>query len=82
MGLKAEIRGRTVQDIAGEVLDLAYQGLSARKRLNGAGDNETGFLTPLRQVGESGETPAERKLRLYKGAWTESVDPVFFECSY
>ena len=82
MGLKAEIRGRTVQDIAGEVLDLAYRGLTARARLNGAGDNETGFLTPLRQVVESGETPAERKLRLYKGAWKESVDPVFFECSY
>mgnify|MGYP001813929213 FL=1 len=82
MGLKAEIRGRTVQDIAGEVLDLAYRGLTARARLNGAGDNETGFLTPLRQVVESGETPAERKLRLYNGAWKESVDPVFFECSY
>jgi glutamate--cysteine ligase len=82
LGLKAEIRGRTVQDIAGEVLDLAYRGLTARARLNGAGDNETGFLTPLRQVVESGETPAERKLRLYKGAWKESVDPVFFECSY
>jgi glutamate--cysteine ligase len=82
LGLKAEIRGRTVQDIAGEVLDLAYRGLTARARLNGAGDNETGFLSPLRQVVESGETPAERKLRLYNGAWKESVDPVFFECSY
>ena len=82
LGLNAEVRGRTVQDIAGEVLDLAYQGLSARKRLNGAGDNETGFLTPLRQVVDNGETPAERKLGLYHGAWKESVDPVFFECSY
>jgi glutamate--cysteine ligase len=82
LGLKAEIRGRTVQDIAGEVLDLAYRGLTARARLNGAGDNETGFLSPLRQVVESGETPAERKLKLYNGTWKESVDPVFFECSY
>jgi len=31
---------------------------------------------------EKGETPAERKLKLYHGAWGGSVDPVFFECSY
>ena len=82
IGLKAEIRGRTVQDIATEVIEIASHGLAARARLNGAGDNETGFLSPLRQVAESGETPAERKLKLYHDAWKESVDPVFFECSY
>jgi len=81
-GLAATVRGRTVREIASEVIELASQGLTARARLNGAGDNETGFLSPLRQVAESGETPAERKLGLYHGAWKESVDPVFFECSY
>ena len=60
LGLAAEIRGRTVREIAGEVIELASQGLTDRARLNGAGDNETGFLSPLRHVAESGETPAER----------------------
>lgn len=82
IGLAAQIRGRTVREIAGEVIELASQGLTARARLNGAGDNETGFLSPLRHVAESSETPAERKLGLYHGAWKESVDPVFFECAY
>jgi glutamate--cysteine ligase len=82
LGLKAEICGRTVQEISTEVIELATEGLAARARLNGAGDNETGFLLPLRHVAESGETPAERKLKLFHGAWNGSVDPLFFECSY
>jgi len=82
LGLQATIRGRTVRDMAFEVIELASAGLAARGRLNAAGDNETGFLAPLQEVVEKGETPAERKLKLYHGAWGGSVDPVFFECSY
>ena len=33
-----------------EVLDIAAAGLTARARLNSAGDNESGFLDPLREV--------------------------------
>ena len=82
LGFRASIRGRTVQEIAQDVVELAHRGLSARGRLNSAGDNETGFLAPLQDVAERGETPAERKLKLYHGEWKESVDPIFFECSY
>jgi glutamate--cysteine ligase len=82
LGLKATIRGRTVQSIAKDVIELANDGLVARGRLNAAGDNETGFLNPLRDVVESGVTPAERKLKLYHGEWNGSVDPVFTECAY
>ena len=82
LGLQATIRGRTVREMAFEVIELASAGLAARGRLNAAGDNETGFLAPLQEVVEKGETPAERKLKLYHGAWGGSVDPVFFECSY
>lgn len=82
LGLKATIRGRTVQAIAKDVIELANDGLVARGRLNAAGDNETGFLNPLRDVAESGVTPAERKVKLYHGVWNGSVDPIFTECAY
>jgi len=82
LGLSAEVRGRSVQDIAKELIDLAGQGLTARARLNAAGDNETGFLAPLQEVADTGVTPAERKLALYHGAWNGSVDPAFTECAY
>jgi glutamate--cysteine ligase len=81
-GLQASIRGRTVQAIALEVIELARNGLNARGRLNSAGDNETGFLNPLQEVADRGQTPAERKLALFRSDWNGSVDPVFMECSY
>ena len=82
LGLEARIRGRSVRELAGEVIELARNGLIARKRLNAAGDNETGFLSPLQEVADSGITPAERKLKLYEGEWDHSVDPIFTECAY
>jgi len=82
IGLRAEIRGRTVQSIALELLELANQGLVARARLNAAGDNETGFLSTLQEVASTGVTPAERKLKLFHGEWNGSVDPVFTTCAY
>ena len=82
LGLKATVRGRSVQSMALEVIELARIGLSARSRLNTAGDNESGFLATLQDVAERGLTPADRKLALYHGAWNGSVDPVFAECSY
>jgi glutamate--cysteine ligase len=82
LGFRATIRGQSVQSVALELIELARIGLNARNRLNSAGDNETGFLAPLQDVAESGVTPAERKLALFKGAWNGSVDPAFTECAY
>jgi glutamate--cysteine ligase len=82
LGLRATVRGRSVRDMARELIELARAGLAARARLNAAGDNETGFLEPLQEVAETSVTPAERKLALYHGAWNGSIDPVFTECAY
>ncbi len=82
VGFKASIGGRSLQEIALELLEIAHQGLIARARLNAAGDNETGFLAPLLEIAQSGITPAEKKLALYHGRWAQSVDPVFEEYAY
>jgi len=82
LGLRAEIAGRSVREVARDVLDIAHEGLKARNRLNAAGDNETGFLGPLQETVESGLTPAERKLELFNGQWGGSVDSVFAEFAY
>jgi glutamate--cysteine ligase len=81
-GLKATVNGLDVQSIALQLIELAADGLTARARQNAAGDNETGFLNPLREISESGVTPAERKLDLYHGDWNREIDPIFEECSY
>ena len=82
LGLRASVGGRSVRDIALELLDIARQGLTARACLNAAGDNETGFLTPLQETADSGLAPADRKLALFEGEWERSVDPVFSEFAY
>jgi glutamate--cysteine ligase len=82
LGLAATVAGRSVRDIAGDVLEIARQGLTARARLNGAGDNETGFLSPLQETVATGKTPADRKLELFNGRWNGSVCPVFEEFAY
>jgi glutamate--cysteine ligase len=81
-GLKTQIRGRNLQSLALELLDLARTGLAARNRRNASGDNESGFLTPLQEIADGGITPAERKLRLFESEWNGSVDPIFEECAY
>lgn len=83
LGLDAPIAGgKRLGDIAGEVLDIAGAGLTARARLNGAGDSEAGFLDPLREIVRSGKVPAQLLLDRYHGAWGGDVSRVYGEMSY
>ncbi|MBB5714504.1 glutamate--cysteine ligase [Sphingomonas aerophila] len=74
--------GRTLRDIAGEVLDIAHSGLAARARFNAAGDDETGFLDPLREIVRAGKVPAEVLLERYNGAWNGDVSNIYGEASF
>ena len=80
--LKAEIAGRTTQDIALELLDIARAGLSRRARLDSAGNDETGFLMPLQDIAASGITPAEQMLSAFQNDWDGDITKVFSEYSY
>ncbi len=81
-GLKARLRDTDVRTLAGQVLDIASAGLAARDRRNSSGDNETLFLRRLRQVVETGKTPAEDLLDRYHNEWGGEIDPIFTECAY
>lgn len=83
LGLDAPLGdGRTLRDIAGPVLAIARSGLAARARLNGAGDNETGYLSFLEEVVASGKTNAERLLERYHGEWQGDLSRVYEEESF
>jgi glutamate--cysteine ligase len=83
LGLRAPIPGgETLQDLGKRVLAIADAGLTARGRLNAAGDNETGFLDPLREVIVSGMTPADRLLERYHGAWKGDISRIYDEESF
>ncbi|MEM7614413.1 MAG: glutamate--cysteine ligase, partial [Pseudomonadota bacterium] len=63
-GLRAEIQGRNLRDVAGEVLTIAKSGLTARARPGAGGliADETHFLNALHETIESGKTPADELL--------------------
>ncbi len=82
LGLKATIRGRTMLELAKEVLALARKGLERRGRRDTLGRDETTYLKPLEEIAERGGTPAEELLDKFHGSWGGSVDPVYQEYAY
>jgi len=74
--------GGKLRDIAGQVLDIANAGLTARNRVDASGSNETGFLDPLREIVRSGKVPAELLLDKYHVAWGGDVSKVYDEMRF
>ncbi|KZV31544.1 glutamate--cysteine ligase, chloroplastic [Dorcoceras hygrometricum] len=75
-GLKTPFRDGLLKHVAQDVVKLAQDGLERR------GFEETSFLNEVKEVVETGITPAEKLLELYHGKWGQSVDPVFEELRY
>lgn len=80
--LRTRFRDRTVREIAADVLAIAHRGLERRARADSCGEDETHFLAPLREIVESGRSPADRMLEDYERKWHGSVDPIFREYAY
>ena len=83
LGLKTPLPdGRSMRELALDVLAISRQGLKARAKLNTAGDDESGFLSELDEIAQSGLTPADRLLELYHGEWGNRVEPAFETLAY
>jgi glutamate--cysteine ligase len=74
--------GGTVRDLAAEVLDIASAGLRDRAEMNAAGDSESGFLDPLREVVATGKTFADQMLERFHGPWNGEVSRVYADFSF
>ncbi|MDZ7823626.1 MAG: glutamate--cysteine ligase [Ahrensia sp.] len=81
-GLNAKIKGRSVLDVAKDVLAISRAGLTSRAKLNSEGFDEAHFLAPLEEVAARGSTSAEQMLTKYHSVWEGSVEPVFLEYAY
>ncbi|WP_431282998.1 glutamate--cysteine ligase [Humitalea sp. 24SJ18S-53] len=73
--LTATIRGRSLRDVARDVLAIARDGLVARGR------DEAGLLAPLDAIVASGETQADVWLRRYETVWGGDVSRIFAEAA-
>jgi glutamate--cysteine ligase len=74
--------GGTVGQLAHHVLDIAAAGLAARGEVNSMGDNEVGFLEPLRRIAKSGKSPAHDLLDRYEDAWGHDLSKIYDELSF
>jgi glutamate--cysteine ligase len=82
LGLKAEVGGRTVRDIAVDMVEIAKQGLKNRARFSGGMVDERGYLSELEDIADSGVTPAERLLELYNGEWQGDLTRLYRDFAY
>ncbi|HKR16474.1 glutamate--cysteine ligase [Rhizorhapis sp.] len=74
--------GRKLRDIARQIVEISSAGLTARNRLNGSGDNETGYLDALQEIVSTGKVPAQRLLDHYHGAWKGDLSRIYEEESF
>jgi glutamate--cysteine ligase len=76
-GLRGEIGGRSMLEMGREMVNISAQGLKNRNSLSDSGDNETGFLDPLREIAETGRTQAEILLSHYDNEWGQDVRLIY-----
>ncbi|MEM7528176.1 MAG: glutamate--cysteine ligase [Pseudomonadota bacterium] len=81
-GLRTTIRGRSMQSLALDVLEIAHAGLKARARAGNVDPDETHFLNALQEIATTGTTPADELLTQYNGPWRKSLKPLYAEYSY
>lgn len=83
-GLDAKVGGRSMRDLAAEVLTIAEGGLKARARPGAGGlvPDETHFLSALQETVETGLTPADELLAHYNGDWNGDLDRIYDAYSY
>jgi len=81
-GLRTKFRGRPMCELAGQVLEIAQEGLRRRKRLGSSGQDEREFLELLENRVETGKCPADYLLEDLAGPWQGDIDRAFVDCAY
>ena len=82
LGLKAQVAGRSLRDMAVDMVAIARQGLKNRARFSGGMVDERGYLSELEDIADSGLTPADRLLALYHGDWQGDVTRIYRDFAY
>ena len=75
-GLRANFMGRTLGDLAKDVLEVSRVGLASRGR------NEQNFLNVLDDEVARDKTKAQELLDLYNDVWGKDIAPVFKATAY
>jgi len=80
--LKTPFRKETVQDLAKRMLAIATEGLRRRAIPDNVDTDETPYLEELREIADSGVSPAERLIEKFENEWHGDIDQVFEDLAY
>ncbi len=69
LAFKTPFRGRTVGDLAHDMLEISAAGLRRRASPDSGGTNEEGFLHPLMELVDKRQTRADQLLERFHGEW-------------
>ena len=82
LAFKTQFRGGTVGDLAKQMLEISAAGLQRRAVHDSIGTTEEGFLVPLRELADRGQTRAEELLDHYRRNWKGDMAPLFEEYNF
>jgi glutamate--cysteine ligase len=82
VALASTIGGRSVRDVARDVLAISRAGLQRRGKRDAHARDETIYLASIESIVETGMTRAENWLARYVGPWRETIEPIFDEAAY
>ena len=82
LAFNTPFRGRTVGDLARDMLDISAAGLRRRASHDSIGTTEEGFLQPLIELVDKRQTRAEQLLERYNGEWNRDLAPLFTEYNF
>lgn len=80
--LGARIRRYSLLDLARELFQIAWEGLKRQRALNGAGDDETIYLVPLRDLVSQGKCPADIVLEKWEGELEHDIKKLIDYSAY
>lgn len=82
LAFNTPFRGRTVRDLARDMLEISQSGLRSRAKEDAIGTTEEGFLQPLNDLVERGYTRAEELLRRWRAEWNADLSRLFTEYNF
>lgn len=81
-GLAARFRRYSLGDLAKEMVDIAWEGLTRQRSLNRRGEDETIHLKPLRDLLHQGLCPADVILSKWRGEFRQDLRALIEDSSY
>jgi len=80
-GLTVPWQGGTLRDLAKEVVAISRDGLRARRRIDGLGQDESAYLAPLEQIAAGGPTQSDHWLGRFHRVWEGNAGRIFSEAA-